>query len=142
MIELEFFIPGKPKGKGRPRFTKTGRTYTPEDTANYENWVRLCYMQEAEKNGIEPIPADEPVQVYIRALELVPKSFSKAKTEKVLDGRMFPTKKPDCDNIIKIICDALNGVAYHDDKQVVRVSCRKEYHFDREGVFVTVERII
>ena len=141
MIELEFFIPGKPKGKGRPRFIKTGRTYTPEDTANYENWVRLCYMQEAKKNGIEPIPADEPVQVYIRAFELVPKSFSKARTEKALDGRMFPTKKPDCDNIIKIICDALNGVAYHDDKQVVRVSCRKEYHFDREGVFVTVERI-
>ena len=42
-------------------------------------------------------------------------------------GEIFPTVKPDCDNIIKIVCDALNGLAYRDDSQVVAVTCQKKY---------------
>ena len=136
---MNFIVPGEPKGKGRPRFGK-GRTYTPETTINYENWVRLCYIQEAEKNSVEMIRKDEPVSVYILVNMSVPKSFSKQKHKQALQGNIYPTKKPDCDNIIKIICDALNGVAYADDKQVVKVSCRKQYA-ENEGVNVTIEKI-
>lgn len=42
-------------------------------------------------------------------------------------GKIFPTKKPDIDNVIKVIADALNGVAYDDDKQIIDVSARKVY---------------
>ena len=67
------------------------------------------------------------MKVEIQAFYPVPKSFSKKKTVSALSGGILPTTKPDCDNIIKVVLDALNGVAYYDDKQVVSVSCEKYY---------------
>lgn len=135
---MNFTIPGEPKGKGRPRFAKSGQTFTPKETASYENLVKVCYMEAAKEQGVEMIPADVPVEVYIVAAFGIPKSFSKAKRERALGGDIYPTKKPDCDNIIKIICDALNGIAYADDKQVVYVSCEKGYE-EQPNVFVSIQ---
>lgn len=60
----------------------------------------------------------------------------------MLQGKILPTKKPDCDNIAKIICDALNGVAYKDDKQIVQLLVSKVYSVE-PFVLVTIsdERI-
>ena len=125
---IDFNIPGEPKSKGRPRFTKTGYKYTPEETASYENLVKLCYQKAAEKyTNKKMIPADVPIRVYISAYFMIPKSFSAKKRRMALNREIFPTKKPDGDNIIKTICDAMNGIAYADDKQIVQVTCTKRY---------------
>ena len=118
MKQKTFVIPGEPQGKARPRFTK-GHTYTPRDTVEYERLARLCYQGQSFGNV--------PVGVDILAVFGIPKSTSKRQRERMLCGAVLPTKKPDADNITKIICDALNGVAYDDDKQIAEVRIRKVY---------------
>ena len=56
----------------------------------------------------------------------------------MLEGEILPLKKPDMDNIVKVVADALNGVAYQDDKQVILVSAKKAYSA-MEGLDITVE---
>ena len=71
--------------------------------------------------------SDTPVSVHIRAFYGIPKHTSNAKSEEMLSGRIVLMKKPDLDNICKIVCDALNGIAYADDKQIAELSCCKFY---------------
>ena len=68
-----------------------------------------------------------PVSVYIEAVFPVPKSKSRKDREEMLAGRVLPTKKPDADNIAKIVCDALNSVAWMDDAQVAVLRVSKLY---------------
>lgn len=125
-------------GKGRPRFsTYNGfvRTHTPKETMNYETKVVFSYKERNKGMSFEP---NEMVRAKIVAYFLIPKGhyrFHKktnttdldAKGQAMLDGKILPTKKPDCDNIAKIILDALNGIAYHDDSQVVELTVEKRY---------------
>ncbi len=122
---MNFTIPGEPQGKARPRVVRTGgisTTYTPAKTANYESYVKLEFQRQC---GVPFILG--PLSMEIIAYFGVPASASKKKTAAMLTGQVHPTKKPDCDNIVKIICDALNGLAYKDDAQIVHVSIRKKY---------------
>ena len=121
-----FTIPGEPVGKGRPRFsgTKNGRvhTYTPDKTAQYEKLVKRHWKESGGKSF-----GEKQVAVDIYAYFPIPKSYSKKRVQEIIDNNEKPTKKPDCDNIIKIVLDALNGLAYDDDKHVVSVCCIKLY---------------
>ena len=110
-----FTVPGSPRGKGRHRTTRTGRTYTDEKTAMYENKIMLCYRQ---KYAGEPLITG-PVSLDWTAYFQMPQSASKKRRAAMLAGEIWPTVTPDRDNIEKIICDALNGVVWRDDKQVV-----------------------
>lgn len=121
---IQFAIMGEPQGKGRPKFTKKGHTYTPEKTAAYEKAAALAYKRRYYGESFEK---GVPLEMRIRAHCKVPQSASKAKRADMLSGRIRPTKTPDADNIAKIICDALNGVAYHDDAQIVRIAVEKYY---------------
>lgn len=121
MKQVVFIIKGEPKGKGRPRFTKTGRVYTPTETAQYESLVGLSY-----RNSAKGYKFTSPVKVTVKAFHKPPK-VSKRKTEDMLNGRILPTKKPDPDNIAKIILDGLNKVAWDDDAQVVEMMVTKRY---------------
>nr|DAG40359.1 MAG TPA: Endodeoxyribonuclease RusA [Caudoviricetes sp.] len=67
----------------------------------------------------------------------IPKSATKAKRELMLTGKIRPTVKPDWDNLGKLVSDALNGIAYDDDKSVVDASVRK-YYSDRPRTQITV----
>ena len=69
----------------------------------------------------------EPISMTIRADYEIPKSFSKKKQIEALNGILRPTTKPDLDNIAKVVCDALNKVAYHDDNQVIELNVTKFY---------------
>lgn len=132
-----FEIAGEPMGKQRPRFVRVGnftRTYTPKETVNYENWVKLSYQNFGGENY-----GDMPLKVEITAKFPIPKSYSKKKHEQAIDGQIRPTIKPDCDNIAKVICDALNGIAYTDDKQIVELIVRKEYA-ENPKVIVEIEK--
>ena len=135
MTEAKFIVAGEPKGKARPRFsTKTGHAITPVDTANYETLVRWEYARQCKKK----FPDNAMLDMRIKAYYSVPKSDSKKKREKKLAGEIRPTKKPDMDNVIKIIADALNNVAYHDDTQIVDCQVRKFYS-ENPRVEVTIK---
>lgn len=125
---VNFTVHGEPQGKARPRFTKTGRTYTPKKTADYEDSIRCAYPGHMMSGAVD---------VYIEAFFSVPKSYSKAKRSKCLANEIKPTKKPDGDNIIKAVLDALNGTAYHDDSQVVYVAIAK-YYSETARITVTI----
>ena len=135
-----FEVPGTPRGKQRPRVVRqNGRTisFTPDQTVQYENLVRWCYKT-AENS--KRFPDDMPLKVIINAYYEIPKSASKKKRAQMLDGELRPTKKPDADNIAKIICDALNGIAYRDDAQVVTCIINKRYS-EEPSVSVEIEEI-
>lgn len=117
---MRFEIPGEPKGKGRPRLGK-GFTYTPKDTVNYENWVKTCYI--TQDGGM----LQGPIYAKINCFYGIPKSTPRKKVLDMECGHILPTKKPDLDNIAKIILDSLNGIAYKDDSQVVELTITKHY---------------
>ena len=137
-MKVEFFVPGPPQGKARPRVVrrKDGRsmTYTPDKTVKYEGLVQREYI--AQSGGYQFAP-DLPLIVTILAVFPVPKSESKKRKAEMLLGRMFPTKKPDLDNIAKVICDALNGIAYADDSRIVSMVMNKEYG-ENPGIYVSI----
>lgn len=99
-------------------------TYTPDKTVAYEELVRLRYK--AASQGFR-FADDAQLAMQITAFYPVPKSKSKRIKANMLAGAMRPTKKPDCDNVIKIICDALNELAYKDDAQIVVTQMSKYY---------------
>ena len=137
----KFFIRGEPVAKGRPKFTTRGgfvRAITPEKTANYETLVKLSFQQQFP-NAV-PFPKDTPLLVSIAAHFSIPKSASMKKAKAMRNHEIPPTKKPDCDNLAKIICDALNGIAYYDDSQIARLEVSKFYG-DEPGVYVWIERL-
>jgi Holliday junction resolvase RusA-like endonuclease len=76
--------------------------------------------------GNEP-PLETPVVVCIYIMFPIPASYSKKRTQDCLDNLERPTKKPDIDNIAKSITDAMNGIAYKDDSQIVSMHLTKVY---------------
>lgn len=137
MTQIIFTIPGPPQGKARPRVTRRGITYTPDKTVAYEELTRLRYLQAA---GGYRFPDKQALQVFISAMFDIPKSTSKTKRLKMLSGAIRPTKKPDCDNIAKIICDALGGIAYKDDCQIVDAHVSKYYGITPQVQVTLMER--
>lgn len=118
-MRVKFTIMGPPKGKGRPRFQRIGnftRVSTPQDTVNYENLTKLEYEYQCDKYYF-----GEGVELGIKVVSYYPiaKSTSNKKKEDMIAGKVNPTKKPDCDNVLKIIADSLNQIAYKDDAQIV-----------------------
>ena len=138
-MRAKFCIHGDPQGKGRPRFsTVCGHvhTRTPDETVLYESLVKTEYRQQV---GVK-FPDDAMLDVRIFAYYPIPKSASKRKRQAMLEKKIRPTKKPDWDNVGKVICDSLNGIAYRDDAQVVDSMVRKFYGEDPK-VVVTIEEI-
>ena len=138
-MKIEFTIPGEPKGKGRPRFTKSGHTYTPKGTAEYEADVKAAYY--AACGGGRSFAQGIPLSMHIAAYCGIPKSAGKKKRAEMLGRLILPTKKPDADNIVKVIADALNRAAYYDDAQIVRLSYSKVYD-EVPHVDVVIEDLI
>lgn len=135
-MKVKFTIYGEPQGKGRPRFsTVCGhvKTRTPDETVFYENLVKTEYRNQA---GVR-FADDAMLDVRVTAYYTMPKSVSKKKRQAMLDRRIRPTKKPDFDNIGKVICDSLNGIAYRDDAQIVDAQVRKFFGEDPR-VVVTI----
>ncbi len=128
MKEIEFVVYGRPKGKGRPRFTLDGHAYTPQTTKAYEKEIRNAF-QAAGGTSFGAVP----VAVEVTAYYPVPKSAKKSDKEAMAAGMVVPMVKPDIDNVLKAILDGIQGNdgAFHDDVQVVSVKATKKY--DRIG---------
>lgn len=120
-MSYDITIPGKPMGKQRPRIGKFG-VYAPKETVSYENLVKVLFV---DKYGQPALTGC--IRAFIDVYYEISKSTSKKKTEAMLGGEILPDKKPDCDNIAKIILDSLNAIAYKDDKQVVELVVTKKY---------------
>ena len=102
---------------------------------NYANWVRTCFKREYPEHKAS-IFYDVPLYCRITVNKEVPKSFSNKKRLQALEGLIIPTTKPDCDNISKNICDALNEIAYPDDRQISKLIVEKRFNTES---FTTVE---
>lgn len=127
-----FKVPGKIQAKQRPRFAN-GRVYTPGQTVNYENLVKLCYSDYSMLNKWSV--SEGAIRAEIEVFMPIPKSDSKLVKTKKREGHIRPIIKPDLDNAAKSILDALNGIAYKDDSQVVEVEVKKFYS-DEPSVYV------
>lgn len=125
-MRVSFTVPGEPKGKQRPQFSRMGkfvRAYTPQQTVSYENLVKMAYCTDGE-----PIKLQGAISACIDAFFSIPKSASKKKHEQMVQQQIRPiTTRIDSDNICKIVLDALNGIAYDDDRQVVDIEVHKYY---------------
>lgn len=110
--------------KQRPRTNFYTRSiYTPTQTKRREKII----AQEFRIQNRDWVCDDSAVEVEIIASLPIPKSASKKKQLQMLIGKILPTVKPDVDNILKLVLDALNGVAYNDDKQIIREELIKIY---------------
>lgn len=125
-MEIEFKVKGKVKAKQSVKFGRNGIKYTPKDMIEYANLVKLSFINKYPAWEVANF-ADKPLKAEIDVFMPVPKSYSKKKAEQALKNEIKPTVKPDCDNIAKNINDALNGIVYPDDKQIVSLIVNKHY---------------
>ncbi|WJJ94015.1 RusA family crossover junction endodeoxyribonuclease [Neopusillimonas aromaticivorans] len=123
---IRFTVPGKPVAKARPKAAARGKhitLYTPQKTVAYESTVALAARQAMAGKPL----LTGPVEVFMTLVLPVPVSWSKRKQADALAGAVMPTTKPDADNCVKAIFDAVNGVVWVDDVQVVGLRLRKIY---------------
>ena len=122
-------------GKGRPRINTYTRTaYTPLKTKVYEEEIKLRFIEKYKNIK----PSDKPLIVNIEAVYEPPKSLSNKKKEILLTGKYI--KKPDCDNVAKTILDALNGLAYYDDSQVIELKINKMYGI-KDNILIEITEV-
>jgi Holliday junction resolvase RusA-like endonuclease len=137
---VEFCARVEPKPKLRPRFGRARiggrevvRTYTPKKTADFEMLVRTAALR--AMLGQKPLTG--PLFARIDCYLPIPKSWTKAKREAARAGLLYPVGKPDLDNFKKAVMDAMNGVVYVDDAQIVDDAGKKRYADEpRVDVFI------
>ncbi|PHV69549.1 hypothetical protein CS063_14990 [Sporanaerobium hydrogeniformans] len=139
-MPVRFIIPGDPKGKGRPRIfqnkhTGKSQAITPKDTLSYENLVKWIYQ-----DSIGGPKLEGEIEARVVCMYPIPKSMTKKNRKLIEEGKLHPTKKPDLDNVAKIILDSLNNIAYADDSQVVKLTVEKHYS-DNPRVEVTLTEL-
>jgi Holliday junction resolvase RusA-like endonuclease len=138
MKRITFSVSGV-KGKGRPRASIIKghpHIYTPKDTHDFEMHVATVYMLQGGFKFEEGLP----LRISIRVFQAVPKGTSKANRKLMEEHRLRPMKLPDIDNVTKLVMDALNGVAYADDRQVVEIKAAKWYA-NENSMEITVSEV-
>ena len=122
MKKAELFIPIVPVPKGRPRFTRSGHSYTPERTKTYERAVCEYYQNNCGEFF------DGAIKLFLTFYMPIPKSTSKKRQKQMLDNVIKHTVlNGDLDNLCKSVTDALNTVAYNDDSQITTIHANKRY---------------
>ena len=133
---LAIHIPGMPVAKGRPRFTGNGHVFTPKKSRDWETHASWCAREIMRGR----VPIGGPVTVEIIAVFPVPVSWPKWKQDAAYTDQLHHTTTPDCDNIAKAAKDAMNGIAWVDDAQVVSLQVDKRYG-QEPGVYVSITTI-
>ncbi len=128
-------IPGAPVAKARPRMTKSGHVYTPQKTVEYERYVQTLFVEEHGQPRLEGA-----LMLELNLYFPIPKSTRKKDASAMRTGGIRPTKRPDLDNILKAVSDALNGIAYRDDSQIVGAVVQKFYS-DEPRAEVEIKKI-
>lgn len=120
MKEIIIKIETEAVGKGRPRFSRYGSTYTPVKTKNFEKLIANEYIKQSNNYIFDKVP----IKVSVIIEKNIPKSATKKHRAELLSQKWNITK-PDIDNCLKSILDALNGIAYQDDNQVSSITACK-----------------
>ena len=137
---VTFSVDGNPVGKQRARYAKRGnfvQTYTPDKTRNYESLIKKSAIQAMGSNEV----LETPVNLYLYIRAPIPKSLPKKRLEACLNGSEKPIKKPDASNVLKSVEDAMNGVVYKDDSQIVNIHVTKVYA-SQSGIDVCVKECL
>lgn len=138
--EIQIIIPGEPVGKGRPRFSVVAghaKAFTPKKTRDYEELIKWHYVQQ---NPGKRFDKEDALSIFILAEMGIAPSNSKTVQQQKRTGEIRPMKKPDADNIVKIVQDALNGLAYEDDVQIVESHIIKRYS-DAPGLNILIRKV-
>ena len=131
----EFEVPGKVIGKGRPRLnTYSGIVYTPTKTKDYETLVEQYFLLKYPKFKV----FEGRVKVSILAYFAIPKATKKSDINEMLDNNISPTKKPDIDNIVKVVLDSMNKFAFKDDNQITKLEVEKKYSIE-DKIYIKIE---
>lgn len=136
MRQIEFFVAMEPVAQGRPRFTQFAnhtKAYDPQKSRDAKSYIRLAA---SEAMGQEA-PLEGALRLLIVTQRPTPKSASQRKIREMLSGIIMPTTKPDVSNYQKLVEDALNGVVWRDDSQLVDCRSIKKYSI-KPGFFIQV----
>lgn len=131
-MNLSFFVPGTPVAQSRPRFARRGafvQTYDAAPAKDYKSWVKSCAIDAMQLAGISMIKREIPLYLRVMISLQKPKSAPKK--------LIYPTKKPDCDNVLKGLQDAMESIVYEADQQIVAVTVRKQYA-ETPGVLILI----
>lgn len=131
---VNFKIVGEIQTKQRPRATTINgfaRVYTPKDTIVYENYIKSEYQRQVNKWF-----GNEPLSIKIDCRFKASKEVARLLK---LGYNIICDNQKDCDNLAKIICDGLNGVAYTDDRQIINLEVSKSYDLESEYVIVQLD---
>ena len=132
---IAFTVYGVPVAKGRPRFTRKGFAYTPKKTSEAEFDFKMQSLKFKP-----PVPLDCPLKLTARFFFPIPDSMPK-KFKAAAEGETMPhTKRPDLDNVFKLVADAMNGIFFKDDNLLADVRIEKRYSV-RPRVEVCLEPI-
>ena len=131
----EFEVPGKVIGKGRPRLNSyTGIVYTPTKTIDYETLIEQYFLLKYPKFKM----IEGRIKVNIIAYFAIPKATKKSDINEMLDNSISPTKKPDIDNIVKVVLDSMNKFAFKDDNQITKLEVEKIYSLE-DKIYIKIE---
>lgn len=126
-----FEVEGKAVPQGRPRFTSRGgfpRAYDPKSSRDYKNHIAFEVSRRIHERGLSDIfPFSGAGMLEVLEIRAVPSSWSAKKRDEALCGRIRATKKPDSSNVLKTVEDALNGILWKDDSQLIRSAGGKVY---------------
>lgn len=128
IASIEFTIPGVPIAKGRPKFSRRGgfvTAYTPAKTLKAEKAIADEFKKLWNKKDL---PENKAVILILDFKMPIPKSLSKKKRQAL--STQWHCKKPDIDNLCKLVQDALNGLAWEDDSAVCIIQAKKSYSFE------------
>lgn len=131
---IEITIPMRPVAKARPRVNKSGHTWTPKKTKDAENAIAAvvgCLCKQ---------PLEGPVAVKIEFTLTPPKSWSKKKKAEAHKGLILPVVRPDLDNFEKLVLDSINGIAFNDDSQVVKLESSKRYG-EEDKIYILIMEV-
>jgi Holliday junction resolvase RusA-like endonuclease len=140
-MTLKTFIPGAPVGKGRPRFQmrpgRNPRVYTPKKTELWE--TRAAQILRAPRAS----PMKGPIELEIKAFHKRPKTRPKSIPLDVWKGgrRCHKPTKPDLDNIIKAVGDAIDraGLFETSDAQIVSIKAEDFYAGLNDAIGVQIQ---
>lgn len=130
---LSFFVSGIPLAQGRPRFKRVGKftkTYDPAKSKSWKESVRWQFIEQMHKENRSMI--EGVIEADLVFLLPRPKSLPK-KTK-------YHVKKPDLDNLVKSVFDALQGIAFHSDSQIYKMTVTKLYETKIPGVSVILKK--
>ena len=140
MDQIAFAFPFEPVAKGRPRFRVCGKfvqAYTPGKTKQFEKRIAEYYKT---ATGAERFEEDVPIVVSINFGMKIPVSLTKKAKQEMLEGKRQHNVKPDLDNLAKSVLDALNGIAWHDDAQIVELHLGKTY-VQSPHIFIQIHKL-